>query len=215
MARFESEQRAEILEAALNLFAQKGWKGATTRMLGREAGVNSALLYYYFENKHTLFEACIRHVLEGFLAHLSRRLTKFASARERVRFLVEGAFDYFTAHPNRMQLIFLAINMHEQLFASALNSFLQDHVLVPLNVLIEGMKNGDLRRMNPIQTWWCVLGMCMLSLHMHKVMRHIDRRLAPVPLPSLEETKKQIADILESGVALSGSRVPGIRRKQK
>ena len=45
--RFESEQRALILDAAVRTFAEKGYKGATISGLGNAAKVNSALLYYY------------------------------------------------------------------------------------------------------------------------------------------------------------------------
>jgi TetR/AcrR family transcriptional regulator len=213
MARFESEQRGQILEAAVRVFAERGWKGATTRLVGRAASVNSALIYYYFENKDTLFQESIRRVLEGFLEHLRKRRHGFRHGGDRVRFLVDGTFDYFSAHTDRMQLILLAINLHAERFGHAMNGFLRNQALVPLEVLAEGMTRGELRRMNPIQTWWCILGMCILSLHMHRVMPHIDRALAPAPLPSMNETRKQIAAILESGIAVPEARRRKVRRK--
>ncbi|OQW97558.1 MAG: hypothetical protein BWK77_01440 [Verrucomicrobia bacterium A1] len=215
MARFESEQRSRILEAAVRVFAEHGWKGATTRLVGRAAGVNSALIYYYFENKDMLFQESIRHVLEGFLEYLRKQQTGFRNGPERVQFLVDGIFDYFSAHADRMQLILLAINLHGELFGRALNALLKDQALVPLEVLAEGMSRGELRRMNPIQTWWCILGMCVLSLHMHRVMPHINRALAPAPLPSMNETRKQIAAILESGIAVPKTGRRRIRRRTK
>jgi TetR/AcrR family transcriptional regulator len=215
MPRFESEQRAQILEAAARVFAERGWKGATTRLVGRAAGVNSALIYYYFENKDTLFQECIRHVLEGFLEYLRERRHGFRNGFERVQFLVDGVFGYFSAHADRMQLILLAINLHPERFGHAMNTFLKNQALVPLDVLAEGMGRGELRRMNPIQTWWCILGMCTLSLHMHRIMPHIDRALAPAPLPSMNETRKQIAAILESGIAVPEAGRRRIRRKEK
>jgi TetR/AcrR family transcriptional regulator len=213
MPRFESEQRSQILEAAARVFAERGWKGATTRLVGRAAGVNSALIYYYFENKDTLFQECIRHVLEGFLEHLRERRHGFTRGSDRVQFLVDGVFDYFSAHTDRMQLILLAINLHPERFGHAMNTFLKNQALVPLEVLTEGMGRGELRRMNPIQTWWCILGMCTLSLHMHRAMPHINRARAPAPLPSMNETRKQIAAILESGIAIPETGRRTIRRK--
>jgi TetR/AcrR family transcriptional regulator len=212
-ARFESRQRTEILEAALRAFAKKGWKGATTRLIGRAAGVNSALIYYYFENKQSLFRECIHFVLKGFLAHLRQGLRPFHSGRERTQFLVDGVFDYFDAHPDRIQLIVLAINLHADLFGQALNTFLKEQALVPIEVLIEGMNRRELRRTNPIQAWWCLLGMCVLSLRLHEVMPYIDRRAAPVPLPSMNETRKQVAALLESGLVVPRHRGHETRRK--
>ncbi len=212
MSRFESEQRARILEAAVGAFAAKGWKGATTRLIGGTARVNSALIYYYFENKHTLFQECIQLVLDRFLARLQRRKPSFSGARDRVRFLVDGVFSYFAQYPDRMQLIFLALNHFPALFGGALSAFLRTHALVPIEILNEGMARNELRRMNPIQTWWCILGMCVISLNMHRAVPSVDRAAVPIPIPRLEETKQQIADILESGIAVSGAGARGTRR---
>lgn len=65
--RFESEQKTRLLDTAVRIFGEKGYQGATIRGLGRAARVNSALLYYYYENKHNLFMESIRMILRGFL----------------------------------------------------------------------------------------------------------------------------------------------------
>ena len=105
MARADSEKRGRILAAAVEVFAGHGWKGTTTRMLGHNARVNSALIYYYFENKHELFLSALRFVLKGFLEHMRAERREFGGARERLEFLVNGVFDYYSAHPGRMRLI--------------------------------------------------------------------------------------------------------------
>lgn len=45
----------EILEAAEKLFAEKGFKGATTTLIAAEAGVTHAMLHYYFRTKDQIF----------------------------------------------------------------------------------------------------------------------------------------------------------------
>ncbi|MDR0737682.1 MAG: TetR/AcrR family transcriptional regulator, partial [Prevotellaceae bacterium] len=46
-----------IMEAAEKVFLQKGLKGATTQEIAAEAGVNKALLHYYFRSKESLYLA--------------------------------------------------------------------------------------------------------------------------------------------------------------
>ena len=61
MAR-EKDRREQILDAAFEEFAQKGFRGATIRSIAGEAGLRSpALIYWYFENK----EALLREVLNS------------------------------------------------------------------------------------------------------------------------------------------------------
>jgi TetR/AcrR family transcriptional regulator len=58
----EVDRRAQILDAALEEFSTKGFKGATIKSIGRAAGLQSpALIYWYFPDKEALF----REVLES------------------------------------------------------------------------------------------------------------------------------------------------------
>ncbi len=93
-----AETRARILEAALSEFAGHGLAGARTEQIASAAGVNKALLYYYFESKEKLYKATLEMVsarvrdlsmaaflrdatpgerlLRGALAHFDRILTQ-------------------------------------------------------------------------------------------------------------------------------------------
>ena len=55
----------KILLAASKVFAERGFKEATTRMICREAGVNVALVNYYFRSKAELYKAVIASLFEG------------------------------------------------------------------------------------------------------------------------------------------------------
>lgn len=57
-ARLPSDERRDhILEAALRVFAEKGFHGATTRELARAAGVSEALMFRHFPTKEDLYQA--------------------------------------------------------------------------------------------------------------------------------------------------------------
>lgn len=58
------ETRARIIEAAMRLFAEHGFDGASTRDIAREANVNAPALQYYFDNKEGVYLACIDHFVE-------------------------------------------------------------------------------------------------------------------------------------------------------
>ena len=55
-----SDLREVILDASESLFARHGFFGVSTRQVAAEAGVNVALLHYYFETKRGLFDAVFR-----------------------------------------------------------------------------------------------------------------------------------------------------------
>jgi TetR/AcrR family transcriptional regulator len=55
----QAEARMRILEAALSEFAEQGLAGARTERIAAAAGVNKALLYYYFDSKDKLYAAAL------------------------------------------------------------------------------------------------------------------------------------------------------------
>ena len=55
----QAEARTRILEAALSEFAERGLAGARTERIASAAGVNKALLYYYFDSKEKLYTAAL------------------------------------------------------------------------------------------------------------------------------------------------------------
>lgn len=54
-----ADRREQLLDAALDVFARKGFEGASTREIARSAGVAEGLLYHYFETKAQLLWAVI------------------------------------------------------------------------------------------------------------------------------------------------------------
>ncbi len=65
------DTRLRILRAALEVFATKGYEGASTRMLARQAGVNLPAIQYYFGSKQGLYEAVIDQIAEKMEARMA------------------------------------------------------------------------------------------------------------------------------------------------
>ncbi len=60
-----NEIAAQILVAALNLFAEKGYAATSVREIVREAEVTNPMLYYYFESKRGVFVALMEHLVDS------------------------------------------------------------------------------------------------------------------------------------------------------
>src|ERR1700683_5374245 len=61
-AERSAETRSRILDSALSEFAAHGLAGARTEQIAAAAGVNKALIYYYFESKEKLYSAALEMV---------------------------------------------------------------------------------------------------------------------------------------------------------
>lgn len=60
----------EFLRAALDLFAERNFAAVTIKDIAQALGVNTALIYYYFESKTDLFRATIEFAVENAFAHM-------------------------------------------------------------------------------------------------------------------------------------------------
>lgn len=69
------ETRRRLIEAAIRLFGERGFEGASTRDIARMAGVNAPALQYYFDSKEGLYRACIQHLTETAETHFGPALT--------------------------------------------------------------------------------------------------------------------------------------------
>lgn len=77
------ETRQKIIDAAIYLFGERGFAGASTRDIAARAGVNAPALQYYFENKEGLYRACAESLAEEALA-------MFRPELEHARAMLDG-----------------------------------------------------------------------------------------------------------------------------
>jgi TetR/AcrR family transcriptional regulator len=92
--------RAAILKAALQEFACDGVAGARTDAIARVAGVNKALLYYYFKDKETLYGAVVDSIFQGLHDRVMEVLTSDLPPREKLLAYVGTHFDYVASSPH-------------------------------------------------------------------------------------------------------------------
>src|SRR5687768_5192858 len=57
-----ADTRAELIEAALDVFGRLGYEGASTRVIAKTAGANLAAIVYHFGGKEALYLAVAEHV---------------------------------------------------------------------------------------------------------------------------------------------------------
>src|SRR5436853_3194781 len=67
----DTTTEAKIKNAARAVFHKKGFAGTRTRDIAEEAGINLALLNYYFRSKEKLFDIIMLESLHGFVQSLT------------------------------------------------------------------------------------------------------------------------------------------------
>ena len=148
------QSRAAILKAAVGEFAQEGVAGARTDAIARSAGVNKALLYYYFKDKEALYQAVLDQVFGGVRAAIHTALAQELSPREKLASYVRAHFDYIASNPlfpRIVQAEFLRAGHGDPSRLQRLAKQYFRPVFQELSGLLqEGAQSGDFRRVDPL-----------------------------------------------------------------
>jgi TetR/AcrR family transcriptional regulator len=101
----DSRSRNQIVDAAERLFADRGFARTSIKDIGREAGLNSALLYYYFADKDELYREVLRRFVGRLVARTMRELTSCGSPDARLRALLSAQAELLIANPHFPRLM--------------------------------------------------------------------------------------------------------------
>ena len=83
LSRIQKQNRATILEAALNVFSTHGFRGATLDQIAQDAGLSKPNILYYFDGKEAIHIALLSQLLDAWLDPL-RRLNAEGEPREEL-----------------------------------------------------------------------------------------------------------------------------------
>lgn len=100
------ETRSRILDAARELFVERGIEATTMREIAGRVGCSATAIYLYFRDKNDLFRAlCATDFLA--LAEEMRHMEAIADPIERLRLLGMGYARFALSHPNHYRLMFM------------------------------------------------------------------------------------------------------------
>ncbi len=204
--------RAAILKAALAEFAQEGLAGARMDAIAAAAGVNKALLYYYFRDKETLYGA----VLEGFFVQLLERVLTVCdrpgTAGERFLWYARTHFDSIAESP-----YYAHIFMAEMMSASRGGSGHLDRIfptyIQPLGervlaLLQEGIRSGEFRALQANQFLPSTVG-SIVHFFLTAPLRRKFQNEDPLSQKVVERRRAAVLDFIAA--ALFSDREAGIQ----
>ena len=140
-----NDKQIQIIETAEKLFADKGFDGTSVRDIADDAGVNVAMISYYFGSKEKLLEALFTYRAEGTTLKLEAMLKdKAQRPMEKVNMLIEYYIDKF-----HNQTCFHKIMSREQVTSKhsatseLISRFKKNNQQLIKQLIQEGQKSGD------------------------------------------------------------------------
>ncbi len=183
--------RETILEAAERIFADEGLEGARTDAIAAAAGVNKALLYYYFRSKEGLYRA----VLESYLADFNRQalevLSSEGSARSLLLRYINLHFDFIAAHPHHGPLFQRMVMADQKSMARLAREYFLPRGKALLKVIEQGMRTGEFRRMDSTHAAISLVSLIVFFFSSASVLRAVSG-IDPYAKANVERRKREV-----------------------
>lgn len=147
----ELSTEERIKEAARKVFTQKGFKATRTRDIANEAGINLALLNYYFRSKEKLFEIVMlenmRHFVQGVYSVVHNSETTW---QQKVHGLVNYYIDMLTRQPDIPLFVMNEIRSNPEPLAKLIQTHVDFHGSVFMKQIQAGIAKGEIIPVNPL-----------------------------------------------------------------
>lgn len=179
--RDADRSQKDILQAALGEFAEHGLGGARMDRIADRAGVNKRLIYYYFENKESLFLAVLEGAYESIRGEEKQLNLTQVEPTEAIRRLISFTWNYYLAHPEFLTLL-NSENLHRARHLKQSAKVLTMHsplIETLAGVLERGHKAGLFRAgVDPVQLYISIAGLSYFYLsNSHTLSTIFDREL--------------------------------------
>ncbi|CAM3373352.1 TetR/AcrR family transcriptional regulator [Aequorivita lipolytica] len=110
------DTEGQILNAAENVFQKKGMDGARMQEIADEAGINKAMLHYYYRSKQLLFEAVFSNAFSLLAPQLNKILNDDSSIEEKVKNFTHNYITFISKHPYIPNFIIQELNRNPKFF---------------------------------------------------------------------------------------------------
>jgi len=160
----------KILNAAHNVFIQKGMDGSRMQQIADEAGINKALLHYYFRTKQKLFEAIFKKALNQIFPDFQSVINSEIPIIEKLGIFIEKYIDLLLRNPFLPTFILKEISRDPEFLASVI----QGQGIQPQLLFAEiekEMEAGTIRKMDPRDLLINILGMSVFPFAAKPMMK--------------------------------------------
>ncbi len=155
------ERVAGILEAAADVFFERGFAGARVDEIARRAGVNKAMLYYHVGDKDALFDAVLRRNLARALARVRPAVAAADGSAAKLRALVDALAENARTEEHLLLIVRELTGGGEHLSDEILGELVK-LAQATWEVLSEGAATGRFRPVHPLAVHLALVAAVML-----------------------------------------------------
>jgi AcrR family transcriptional regulator len=195
-----SEEKKEIiLRAATRAFAQKGFASVGIREIAREAGLNSATLYHYFENKEGIYAAVLERTFDQLVAILHEISLKELEPEPLLRFAIDRYMDFIKDNRDVVKILVHEFNLETEIVSDVATKFYNKFFKIAEEMLAARKPGTGTRQIEPKHLLISGIGLCVIYFIIAPLFDVLEGKdqLSPA---MLAEWKKTVSDLMLYGI---------------
>lgn len=196
------EKRDRIIDAAVDVFADKGYRAARVSDIARRAGVADGTIYLYFKNKEDLLLVIFEEKMEQLLARLESALALESEPLERIRAYARYHFRSIEEHPALAQVLQVELRQSHRFLREYRPEMLWRYLDVFGELVREGQERGAIRPdVDPFLAQWAFFG-ALDEISIQWVLARKRERF------NLEHAAEQVVELFLRGMATPPNHQP-------
>lgn len=191
----------KILDAAREVFMNKGFAAARMQEIADQAGINKGLLHYYYRSKNKLFRAVFDEAFAQFSAGINQVFEAELPLFEKIEQFIDRYISLLMRNPEMPSFIISELNQKGEAFAQELLSRQVRPNPLPLVAQIqEEVEAGRIQPINPMGLVLNMLSLCVFPFVARPMFQGIMQVSRPMYDEMMEQRKTEVAAFVISAI---------------
>jgi TetR/AcrR family transcriptional regulator len=185
--REHTDTEQKIFAAALEVFSEHGRAAARMQDIASRAGINKALVHYYFRSKDKLYEEVFDYLVERYFSLIGDAIVEAETFEDTLRTFIDMLLDIMQENPQLPRFMLREMSSGSPVFIQRMRDIIVSHQLETPRVFIRQFRKAIARKeiapLDPVQTLFSLLGACFYFFVAHPIVSAIA--------PDIETHRKQ------------------------
>jgi TetR/AcrR family transcriptional regulator len=190
----------KILDAAKVVFLEKGFDGARMQEIADEAGINKALVHYYFRSKDKLFDAIFRDAFQQFLPKMAEIMITPKPLFEKLEIFIDSYITMLSDNPHLPGFVMHEINRNPGRIVNIIKGSGIKPEYLEMAIHNE-VKAGVIVPVKPIHLIVNIIGMCLFPFMARPIIQGFLFEDSPEAYKKfLNERKKEVTTFIINSI---------------
>ena len=188
------DKRTRIIDAAIDVIAEKGYHLARISDIAKEAAVADGTIYLYFKNKEAILLTIFEEKMKELILLVRQELDKQSGAQEKLRCFIYQHFLQVEAHPMLARVLQIELRQSSRFIHDYRPESLWAYLHIVRDLILEGQEEGVFRQdIDPFIFQWSLFG----ALDEISVQWILSKKRERFPF---EQIAQQIGSVFLSGL---------------